>query len=80
MKIGPRMMLAGLAVSMACMASVHAATADVPTRVKALNDLLAEQWQHSLEIQPEFATILGDLRYNDRWSDASPAQAEVEYA
>jgi len=80
MKIGPRMLFAGLVVSAACTASVQAATADVPTRVKALNDLLAEQWQHTLETQPEFATILGDLRYNDRWTDASPAFAQREDA
>ncbi|QNK02625.1 DUF885 domain-containing protein [Dyella telluris] len=78
MKIGPRMLLAGVVMSAAC-AAAQAATADVPTRVKALNDLLAEQWQHGLETQPEFATILGDLRYNDRWSDVSPAAAEREY-
>jgi uncharacterized protein (DUF885 family) len=80
MKIGPRMLLASVMMSVACAASVHAATADVSTRVKALNDLLAEQWQHTLETQPEFATILGDLRYNDRWTDASPAYNEREYA
>ncbi|WP_114238689.1 DUF885 family protein [Dyella sp. C9] len=79
MKIGPRMVLAGLLMSAATAASVHAATADVPTRVKALNALLAEQWQYTLETQPEFATILGDLRYNSRWSDASPAQAQAQY-
>ncbi|WP_130619512.1 DUF885 domain-containing protein [Dyella amyloliquefaciens] len=78
MKIGPRMLVSGL-LSVACVASVHAATADVPTRVKALNALLAEQWQHSLETSPEFATILGDLRYNDRWSDASLANQQAEY-
>ena len=55
------------------------ATADVATRVKALNTLLAEQWQHTLENSPEFATILGDLRYNDRWSDASLEHARAEY-
>ncbi|MEP6511567.1 MAG: DUF885 family protein [Dokdonella sp.] len=51
----------------------HAATDDVATRVKALNTLLAEQWQYQLKESPEFATILGDLRYNDRWSDFSLA-------
>ena len=79
MKIGPRMLVMGL-LSVACAASVQAATADVPTRVKALNSLLAEQWQHTLETSPEFATILGDLRYNDRWSDASLARQQAEYA
>jgi uncharacterized protein (DUF885 family) len=81
MKIGPRMLLAGVVMSAACAVSAQAATTtDVPTRVKALNALLAEQWQHTLEVQPEFATILGDLRYNDRWSNVSPAFADSEYA
>jgi len=80
MKIGPRMLLVGLALSAACAASTQAATADVSTREKALNDLLAEQWQHSLENSPEFATVLGDLRYNNRWSDASLAHINAEVA
>nr|WP_199047862.1 DUF885 family protein [Dyella sp. ASV24] len=80
MKIGPRMLLAGVVMSAACAVTVQAATTDVPTRVKALNALLAEQWQHTLETQPEFATVLGDLRYNDRWADNSPAFADREYA
>ncbi|MGO4502054.1 MULTISPECIES: DUF885 domain-containing protein [unclassified Dyella] len=80
MKIGPRMLLVSLALSAACAASVQAATADVSTREKALNDLLAEQWQHNLENSPEFATILGDLRYNDRWTDASLAHQQAEIA
>jgi uncharacterized protein (DUF885 family) len=59
--------------------AVHAVPAnDVATRVKALNALLAEQWQHTLESSPEFATILGDLRFNDRWSDYSLAEHRKE--
>ncbi|KLD65174.1 DUF885 domain-containing protein [Dyella japonica] len=80
MKIGPRMLLVSLALSAACAATVQAAPADVSTREKALNDLLAEQWQHNLENSPEFATILGDLRYNDRWSDVSLAHQQAEVA
>ena len=54
--------------------TVHAApAADVPARVKALNELLAEQWEYQLKESPEFATILGDYRYNDRFSDLSIA-------
>ncbi|MDG2537040.1 DUF885 family protein [Dyella jiangningensis] len=79
MKIGPRMLLSGL-LSVACVASAHAAAAEASPNVKALNALLAEQWQHTLETSPEFATILGDLRYNDRWSDASLAKQQAEYA
>jgi len=56
-----------------------AVKSDVASRVAALNALLAEQWQHTLQNSPEFATILGDLRYNDRWSDASLAHQAAEY-
>lgn len=47
---------------------------DVAARRQALSALLARHWEHSLQSQPEFASILGDRRYNDRWSDMS-AQA-----
>jgi uncharacterized protein (DUF885 family) len=60
-------------------AAVQAPASNVSTRVAALNALLAEQWQHTLENSPEFATILGDLRYNDRWSDASLAHIAAEH-
>lgn len=44
--------------------------------VQALNALLAEHWEWNLRENPEFATILGDERYNDRWSDATLAAVE----
>ena len=59
-------------------ATTAASAADVATRVKALNALLAEQWQHTMESAPEFATMLGDLRHNDRWSDMSLAHIDAE--
>ena len=34
-------------------------------------DLLDEQWEYEMRVAPEFATILGDHRYDDRWSDRS---------
>lgn len=40
-------------------------------RVAALHRLLAEQWEYTLRTSPEFASILGDRRYNDRLSDYS---------
>jgi uncharacterized protein (DUF885 family) len=83
MKTLPLMIGASLFGSMALAASVHAAPAPAPTdvaaRVQALNALLAEQWQHNLKNTPEFATILGDLRYNDRWSDGSLAHMRDEH-
>ena len=44
---------------------------DVEVRRKALGDLLAEQWEYTLRTSPEFASILGDKRYNDRLSRSS---------
>jgi uncharacterized protein (DUF885 family) len=59
--------------------TAHAApAADVPARVKALNELLAEQWEYQLKESPEFATILGDYRYNDKFSDLSLAHAQQQ--
>jgi len=49
--------------------------ASVETNRKALNDLFEEYWQASLERSPEFASTLGDKRFNDRIDDYS-VQAE----
>ena len=57
--------------------------ADAPSlesRRKALNDLLAEQWEYTLSTNPEFASILGDKRWNDKSSDNSLAAIEKDLA
>jgi uncharacterized protein (DUF885 family) len=46
-------------------------SSDLDARRKALNDALHEQWEYSLRTNPEFASMLGDKRYNDQVSDAS---------
>ncbi len=86
MKTLPLLICAALMGSVGFAAPLHAAPAqqsiakgDVGSRVQALNALLAEQWQYSLKNSPEFATMLGDLRYNDRWTDASLAQLEADH-
>jgi uncharacterized protein (DUF885 family) len=38
-----------------------------------LNKLIAEEWEYELRESPELATVIGDYRYNDRWSDSSLA-------
>jgi len=45
----------------------------VEQRVKQLHDLLNEQWEYTLRTSPEFASIVGDKRYNDKLSDFSQA-------
>src|SRR5260370_22355563 len=39
---------------------------DLEARRKQLAGLISEQWEYTLRTSPEFASILGDLRYNDR--------------
>jgi len=51
---------------------------NVSVRVKALNQLLQEQWEYTLRNNPETATALGDLRYNDRWTEFSKNQIEKD--
>ncbi|OAX55674.1 DUF885 domain-containing protein [Xanthomonas graminis] len=57
-----------------------AAAAGAPAQQpgQAFAALLDAQWQYQLEHHPEFASIIGDTRYNDRWSDYSPAALQAE--
>jgi len=48
-----------------------AAPQTVEERSKALSALFDEIWQDRLKHSPEFASFLGDKRYNDQWSDSS---------
>jgi uncharacterized protein (DUF885 family) len=41
------------------------------SRRRALNDLLAEQWEYKLRTSPLFASFLGDKRWNDKLDDFS---------
>jgi uncharacterized protein (DUF885 family) len=52
-------------------AAPAAQPASVVANRKALNDLFEEYWQATLEHSPEFASALGDKRYNDRIEDYS---------
>src|SRR5579872_3287323 len=49
-------------------------------RHKQFLALLDEEWQYEMRSSPEFATSVGDNRYNDRWSDYSPEffQSDIE--
>ena len=64
-----------LIVAFCCVSGCALAADDatLEARRKALDSLLAEHWQDGLKQSPEFATILGDDRYNDRWTDNSLA-------
>jgi uncharacterized protein (DUF885 family) len=55
--------------------TVNPAAPPVPVtledRRKALNDIFHEYWEDFLKHNPEFASSIGDLRYNDQISDYS---------
>ncbi|HEV7669396.1 MAG TPA: DUF885 family protein [Thermoanaerobaculia bacterium] len=59
--------------------AAFASPADLAERRKALDALLAEQWEYNLKVNPEFASILGDKRYNDRLSDNTPEAIAENY-
>ncbi|MDQ6892521.1 MAG: DUF885 family protein [Acidobacteriota bacterium] len=53
---------------------------DLSARRKALSDLLAEHWEYTLSKSPEFASILGDKRWNDKLSDVSEREILADQA
>jgi len=60
--------------------SLTAAPADLESRRKAMKDLLAEQWEYNLSHNPEFASILGDKRWNDKLTDFSQEAIDKDLA
>ena len=73
--------LGALLLMAALMANAQtAAKPDLETRRKMMNDLLAEQWEYRLRTSPEFATIIGDKRYNDQLSDYSQKAIDDDLA
>ena len=55
-------------------------TAPLEQRRQQLASLFNEEWQYVLRANPEWSTMLGDSRYNDRLSDNSPEffQSDLE--
>ncbi|HEY0142214.1 MAG TPA: DUF885 domain-containing protein [Thermoanaerobaculia bacterium] len=71
-----RKMLSLLLLSLLLPVTSHAqelSAADLDQRRFALQKLLDEQWEYTMRTSPEFASILGDKRYNDQISDFSEA-------
>ena len=61
-------------------AAQELSAADLDRRRVALRDLLDEQWEYTLRTSPEFASMLGDRRYNDQVSDVSEAAVRANLA
>ena len=61
-----------LVLSLLCSFTVSSQSpSTLDSRRKALNDLLAEQWEYRLRTSPLFASFLGDKRWNDQMDDLS---------
>ncbi|WP_260705872.1 DUF885 domain-containing protein [Edaphobacter flagellatus] len=56
------------------------ASASVEARSKTLSALLNEIWEDRLKHSPEYASFLGDKRYNDQLSDYSIAEVNASLA
>ena len=47
------------------------APATLDSRRRQLADLLSEHWEYTMRTNPEYASVLGDKRYNDKITDFS---------
>ena len=56
------------------------ATTPIATRSRALTTLLDQIWQDKLRHSPEFASSIGDKRYNDQLTDYSPKEVNAALA
>jgi uncharacterized protein (DUF885 family) len=54
------------------------AASDLEARRAALNSLLKEQWDYTMRTSPEWASLIGDKRFNDKWSDFSQAGIDAD--
>ena len=59
-------------------ANATAAPAEANEATRQLHALFDEDWQWRLRTFPEFATYVGDHRYDDRLSDLSPVAFEAQ--
>ena len=64
-------LLVPVAVARAQAPGAPAIPVSLEDRRKALNDVFRDNWEDNLKHNPEFASSIGDLRYNDQISDYS---------
>jgi uncharacterized protein (DUF885 family) len=69
-------------IVLTCTAASAQSNSNLEARRAHLRDALQEEWEYQLRTYPEFATYVGDSRYNDRLGDYSPEAIakELEHA
>ena len=71
-------------IVLACTVALSAqnSSSTLEARRAQLRDALQAEWEYQLRTYPEFATYVGDTRYNDRLGDYSPEAIakQVEHA
>ena len=75
--------LFALSLMLACSLALSAqSNKNLDARRAQLRDALQAEWEYTLRTHPEFATYVGDTRYNDRLGDYSPEAVakETEHA
>ena len=84
-RMGSFVLIGSLSVA-ACEAQAPAQSSSIPenasvaARSKALSTLFAEIWQYRLKHSPEFASMIGDKRYNDQLTDYSAKEVNAGLA
>ena len=75
-----RILLSGLFLMAAALTRAASPEGDLAARRKAFDELLSEHWEYGLSHAPEFASILGDKRWNDKVSDLSLKRVDESLA
>ena len=65
--------IVALLIASTTASAAELSASDLDRRRKALDDLIKEQWEYTLRTSPEFASLIGDRRYNDKTADVSIA-------
>jgi len=77
MKLNTQLRALALLLSLALAGGAHAAD-DLAARRAALDNLIKETWERNMRTAPEFASQIGDKRYNDKLADFSQAAIDED--